>query len=231
MKRLSAILALLPALLVAGEPGVAKSYRAASDAPPAADPASPFWAMIPGVRAGEDSFGNPVPGHETEIRSRWTPRNIYFLFFCPFEDLFLKPDPSTASETNFLWRWDVAEVFIGADFSNIKRYREFQVSPQGEWVDLDIDRDKPGFAKEGWLWNSGMAVKARVDHARKIWYGEMRIPIASIDSRPPKAGNEFRANFYRLQGPGPRRKGIAWQPTHQPSYHVPEAFGRLVLVD
>jgi hypothetical protein len=57
----------------------------------------------------------------------------------------------------------------------------------------------------------------------------MRVPISSIDPRPPKAGNEMRINFYRLQGPPPARKGIAWQPTGARTHHVPEAFGRIVL--
>ena len=53
--------------------------------------------------------------------------------------------------------------------------------------------------------------------------------MASIDTRTPKAGNEMRINFYRFQGPPPNRVGLAWQPTGGPSYHVPEAFGRMVL--
>ena len=46
-----------------------------------------------------------------------------------------------SSETPRLWNWDVAEAFIGSDFERIGFYKEFQVSPQGEWVDLAIDRD------------------------------------------------------------------------------------------
>jgi hypothetical protein len=141
----------------------------------------------------------------------------------------LKPNPSTKEETNKLWTWDVAEVFIGTDFENIRRYKEFQVSPQGEWVDLDIDRDHP-LPEGGWQWNSGYEVAARIDADKKIWYGAMRIPIARIDDRRPEPGREMRINFYRLQGPGPTRKGIAWQPTNAPTYHVPEAFGRMKLV-
>ena len=56
-----------------------------------------------------------MPGHRTEIRSRWTGRNLYFLFTCPYEQLNLKPEPKTETETNQLWKWDVAEVFIGSD--------------------------------------------------------------------------------------------------------------------
>jgi hypothetical protein len=32
---------------------------------------------------------------------------------------------------------------------------------------------------------------------------EIQWPIASFDTRPVKAGNEFRINLYRLQGPHP----------------------------
>ncbi len=124
----------------------------------------------------------------------------------------------------------MAEIFIGTNFENIHRYKEFEMSPQAEWVDLDIDSTKMGNA-DAWLWNSGFEVKARIDASRKIWYGEMRIPIKSIDHRPPAAGIEMRINFYRCQGADPNRKYIAWQPTHSATFHVPEAFGRLRLAD
>jgi len=212
----------------AASPGVITSVRAEADFDLAADPEAPHWKQVQGVIAENGPLGDPVPGHRTEIRSRWTATYVYFLFICPFEQLHLKPDPSTTTETNRLWEWDVAEVFIGADFKNIRRYREYQVSPQGEWVDLDIDRDKPK-PEEGWLWNSGFTVKARIDHDKKVWYGEMKIPIMSITTQPPEPGQQMRVNLYRIQGPPPARKNIAWQPTHSRSYHVPEAFGRLLF--
>jgi hypothetical protein len=28
-----------------------------------------------------------TPGHRTEIRSRWTDKNLYLLFICPYEEL------------------------------------------------------------------------------------------------------------------------------------------------
>ncbi len=57
----------------------------------------------------------------------------------------------------------------------------------------------------------------------------MRIPIDKIAKRTARAGQEFRINFYRFQGPPPDRKRIAWQPTNADNYQVPEAFGRLRL--
>ena len=212
---------------VAGD-GVIVSTHAAKDVPLSADPGSKFWKQAPPVFAAADTMGKTVPGHRTEIRSRWTSDNIYFLFRCPYEELYLKPGTVTDKETNKLWNWDVAEVFVGWDYKNTHRYKEFEVSPNGEWVDLDIDRDHP-LPEGGWLWNSGFKVKTRIDRAKRVWYGEMQIPWKSIDERQPKPSNELRVNFYRMQGPPPDRKKIAWQPTRQPSYHVPEAFGTLKL--
>lgn len=223
------LLLLVPVLLPADGPGVIVSRRAPSDFALSADPSSAHWKGVPGVFAVNGPMGDPVSGHRTEIRSRWTPENLYVLFIGPYEQLYLKPDGSTNKETNKLWEWDVAEMFIGSDFNTITRYKEFQVSPRGEWVDLDIDRVK-ALPEGGWLWNSGFEVKARIDEAKKVWYGEMKIPMRSIAARTPAPGMEFRVNFFRIQGPEPR-KFIAWQPTHSRSYHVPEAFGRMRLAE
>lgn len=212
----------------AAAPDVLTARFQAEEVALTADPEARHWKSALPVVAERGPRGEPTGGHRTEIRALWTRQHLYFLFSCPYQALFLKGEPSTAMETNRLWEWDVAEVFLGGDFENIHRYREFQVSPQGEWVDLDIDRLRP-LPEGGWRWNSGFTVKARIDHARKIWYGEMRIPLASINGGPPAKGREYRVNLYRIQGPPARRIFIAWQPTGNPSYHVPEAFGRLRL--
>jgi len=227
MKALTLLL-LTVAVAAADGPGVIVSHRAAADFQLTADPNAPQWKGVGGVIAENGPLSKPTPGHRTEIRSVWTGKNLYFLFICPYRELYLIQSPTTAKETNKLWDWDVAEAFIGWDFQNIHQYKEFQVSPQGEWVDLDIDRKNPK-PEGGWLWNSGYEVKARIDKTKKIWYGEMRIPYGTIDPQPPKEGRELRVNLYRIQGPGPDRAHIAWQPTGKMSYHIPEAFGRLRL--
>ena len=206
-----------------------QSKYARADVAPETNPNSDFWREAPSVFADRDSFGKIVPGHRTEIRSRWTADNLYFLFICPYEHLNLKPDPRTDVETNKLWEWDVAEAFIGYDLQNISQYKEFEVSPQGEWVDLDIDLTKPHH-EGGWTWNSGFKVAARIDSDRKIWYACMRIPYKAIDTWSAQAGNTLRLNLYRSQGPKAQHAAIAWQPTHKASFHVPEAFGTLELV-
>jgi Carbohydrate family 9 binding domain-like len=208
---------------------VATTTEAKEDVALDTNPASTFWSETVPIYADRDKYDQVLPGYRTEIRSRWTAQNLYFLFSCPYERLFLRPDPRTTAETNKLWNWDVAEAFIGSDFKNIQHYREFELSPQGEWLDLDIDLSKPHH-EEGWKWSSGFQVAARIDDQAKIWYGAMKIPWTALDETPPSPGKTLRVNFFRSQGPRSNRKEIAWQPTMSDTFHVPEQFGLLRLV-
>ena len=72
------------------------------------------------------------------------------------------------------------------------------------------------------------AVKARIDAQAKIWYGEMRVPFQAIDTRPPVARRELRIGLYRIAGVSPKTY-IAWRPTGEMSFHVPQSFGTLRL--
>jgi hypothetical protein len=221
------IVTLLLALAFASMAEDARSLRTADEFDLSADPARAEWIEAPAVVFSHDRYGRPVPGHRTEVRSRWTAENLYLLFVCQYEDFFFKPGPPAEGETNGLWDWDVAEVFVGWDFDRTGRYKEFEVSPRGEWVDLDISPRAGDGKRVDWKWDSGFECKTRIDQERKVWYAEMRIPTKSIAPWAPEAGRALRINFYRIQGQ-PRRY-LAWQPVWQESFHRPEAFGRIVL--
>jgi hypothetical protein len=216
------------ATLVAGQ-AVIESTFANKNAALQVDPALLFWSAARPVLMEKDTFGKPVPRYRTEVCSRWTRDNLYFLFICPYEQLHLKPEPNTREETNQLWNWDVAEVFVGSDFADIKHYKEFEVSPQGEWIDLDVNLRNPHH-EDGWTWNSGFEAVARIDSQKHIWYAAMRIPLAAIDTRPPVPGNTLRLNLFRSQGPAEHVQEITWQPPMSKTFHVPEKFGLLKLV-
>jgi hypothetical protein len=191
------------------------------------NPKSKFWAKTEVASFNKGPRGEQHPHKPTEVRVRWTKDNLWVLYVAPYEKMYLKPDPQTTADTNKLWDWDVCEMFIGADFNNIERYREFQVSPQNEWVDLDIRRDEKKTLIE---WNSGYKTAAKIDKENKIWYGLFRIPISSITTDKVAAGTKFRANFYRIEDGPPNRKFFAWRELGSPSYHTPAKFGILELV-
>ena len=209
-------------------PDVIESRFAANELDMTADPARAVWREVSPVIIERDMWGKPLAGRPTEVRSRWSRTHLYLLYSCPYDALNLKPDPDTSAKTPRLWNWDVAEAFIGSPADPIARYKEFQVSPQGEWIDLAIDRDNP---KEqlGMKWSSGFAVSARIDSDTKTWYGLMRIPFEALDARSPAEGQELRIGLYRIAGTEPTRTYYAWRPTGQATFHVPQAFGTLRL--
>ena len=208
----------------------ALARRVPYDSEPDTNPHSAFWQHASVTRFSSDFYGNPIAGYTSKVLLQWTPTNLYLLFLCPYENLHLKPNPQVHAETYELWNWDVAEVFLGADAENIRHYTEFEVSPQGEWVDLDVNLDDPPHER-GWVWESRCQMAARIDASAKTWYGFMRIPWSALDEKPPFTGKEMRVNFFRCQGADPHRKYIAWQAPGRPSFHTPEVFGILRLVE
>ena len=209
----------LLACLASAEPAAFESKKAPADVTLTADPESRLWRHVPGISVTTDYAGKPIPNNRMEAPSRWTSGNLYILFICEFDDRTVKPNPTTNEETNKLWEWDVAEAFLGSDTNDIARYKEFEVSPQGEWVDLDIDRS-PQKRGAGVAWNSGFEVKARIDRTKKVWYGEMKIPFKALGVRSPASGTRLRAGIFRCAGREPD------QETHVLADHGSKKFPR-----
>lgn len=208
---------------------VFQSTEVLADLPLTTDQSSAFWRDSHPVFADKDVQGRGVSAGRMEVRSRWSKDYLYFLFACPYKDLYGKPSPDPKKETYGLWNWDVAELFIGSDFNDIQRYKEFEVSPQGEWVDLDVNLHNPHH-EEGWVWNSGFEHAVRIDGDNHIWYAAMKISMNAIASRSVAAGQAFRVNLFLSQGPPDSRRELAWQAPMRDTFHVPERFGLLKLV-
>ncbi len=227
--RVSVCLIFCMSIALAESKPVVEAVHAKNDIPLADDPTASFWSAARPAYLEKDTQGKLVPSFRTEVRTRWTKDNLYFLFTCPYDELYLKPQPNTKQETYELWNWDVAEVFISSNFDDIKRYQEFEVSPQGEWIDLDINLNKPHH-EEGWTWNSGFEMKAHVDEANHRWFAAMKIPLSAIDKRPAKKRNTFRMNLFLSEGPASNHHEVTWQPPMGHTFHIPERFGLLKLI-
>jgi alpha-galactosidase len=165
---------------------------------------------------------NRDPALETEVRVLWSPVSLYLRFVCRYHELFVFEDSEPNGRCNHLWDRDVAEAFLQPDPSIERCYKEFEVAPNGMWIDLDISLSGLADLK------SGLTRSVHVDAERKTWSAELAIPMrcltASFDPRMV-----WGANFYRVEGKVEPRQYIAWQPTHtpQPNFHVPNAFGTL----
>jgi len=190
-------------------------------------PSSAAWESARPVTFDADWQGkNADPLRQTEVRVLWTPELLFLHFRCFFRTLTVFPaDDPRAEPSGRLWQlWDrdVAEVFLQPDPAHPERYFEFEVSPNGLWIDLDI---RPGEKLDP---HSGL--KRRVSHGvcKKIWLAELAIPMRSLTPSFNPAAT-WRVNFFRCEGASEPRFYSAWRPTHtpQPNFHVPSAFGRL----
>lgn len=161
----------------------------------------------------------------TEVASLWSETFLYFAFTAHFTELFTYKDEDVSQKRVGLWDRDVVEVFLNPFPERINVYWEFEVAPNNQWVDLAINLDKSPFYDAGWA--SGFEHAARIDNSKKIWYCEMRIPINALGIARINAGAQWRINYYRCDGPGndTRRRFLAWSPTYEPSFHVPQRFG------
>ena len=177
------------------------------------------------------------PKLKTEVRAFWTREHLYLLFVCPYESLNIFLPAQNDKARPGLWDRDVVEVFLGADWDNIGRYKEYEVAPTGDWIDLDITLDvKTHNTKGNRDWRSGWNTSARIDDQARIWYAAARIPLKSVSEEAVQPGTRWRANLYRIAGQGPdsQRQFLCWQPTCAPGLdpnHVPENFGTLSFED
>jgi hypothetical protein len=197
------------------------------------DPGADVWKGARSARITRDcSRSTGYPDLATEVRGFWTDTDVYFLFICPYRSLnvFLPAQPDRPRRG--LWDRDVVELFLGDDWSNIRHYREFEIAPTGDWIDLAIDLDRRGPEP---AWSSGWKTAARIDARARTWYAACRIPLRSVSEKAVVAGTRWRANLYRIDGDGPDsvRRFMCWQPTcvtNRDPNHVPENFGTLTFV-
>jgi hypothetical protein len=68
------------------------------------------------------------------------------------------------------------------------------------------------------------------------WSGLRALPSAQKVAVPPKAGDRWRLNVFRVERPGgpqaPRKDAVsaAWSPPSGPSFHEPAAFRDLLFL-
>ncbi len=159
---------------------------------------------------------------DTEVHALWLPEMLYLRFACRYRELFVFEDSDANGRRDRLWERDVAEAFLQPPPAVGKNYKEFEVAPNGMWIDLDIFPD--GLRSL----NSGLTRSVCIDQSHNIWTAELAIPLKSLTAHfDPTQG--WRANFYRVEGRIEPRKYMAWQATNtpEPQFHVPEKFGIL----
>jgi hypothetical protein len=168
---------------------------------------------------------------ETQAASRWTPGYVYFAYWCRYQSLNVFTGEDPGKERPNLCIRDVVEAFINPQPERFRHYYEFEMAPNNQWWDIEIDLTKHGNID----WDSHFDHATKIDAEHKIWTLEMRIPVKPMNVDAIHEGDQWRMNHYRVEGPDDdtQKRYMAWSSLpdgHSGSFHQPECFGIIKFV-
>ena len=199
------------------------------------DLTEPMWAKAAVIKPFFTADGSGREREETEVRVWYDDTALYLAWICTDADI---QATFTARDSKF-WEEEVAEFFITP--KDLNKYYELQWNPLGGMFDAIITNqiDTNGVSKKfdgDWTYTakgmkSAVKVKGTVQNSSdkdEYWRVEVVIPFSDFDQPTPKAGDVWRANFYRFN----RQKDMAvellsWSPPILPGFHQPSRFGFL----
>jgi hypothetical protein len=175
--------------------------------------------------------GKEAPdGRHFEARLLWSDTALYVKFSASQSGpLVVSEKADVTQKTIGLWERDVCEIFVAPDASRRNKYFEFEVAPNGEWLDLGIEILASLERRTDWDYTSGMTSAATIEKDKIVM--AIKIPWEAFGARP-RVGDVWLGNLFRCVGEGPIRGYLAWRPTEteMPNFHVPERFGEFRFV-
>lgn len=188
------------------------------------------WKQAKEVSVGKYWSGENAPkDRHFKAKLLWSDAAVYVRFEAnQNEPLIVSEKPNLTTKTKGLWDRDVCEIFLAPDKAEFRKYFEFEIAPNGEWIDLGIHQ-KPDERITDWDYMSGMKSAALIEKDKIT----MAIKIEwSAFGKTPKAGDVWLGNIFRCVGVGKTRGYLAWSPTEtkEPGFHVPEKFGEFEFV-
>jgi hypothetical protein len=174
--------------------------------------------------------------YETKFKMAYSPTGLYVLI----EGSDGKLSAKQTKDFGLLFLEDVFEVFLWPDES-APLYFEYEISPLNRELPILVPNAEGAFY--GWLpWNYSGERLTR--HATATiggpkepgatiqgWRAEIFIPyklLAPLRKVPPKAGERWRANVYRMDYDEGRKTQWDWAPVG-PSFHEYASFGILLF--
>lgn len=206
--------------------GVVHATRIAESEKPTLDGrVDAVWSKAKPVRFDTDWAGKPT-GIFTEARFLWAQSALYVLWQVEGTALFVDTSRPVELERERLYQEDCVELFLGPKESEPKHYFEIESGPFGHYFDLDVDRAKK---TENAAWSSGHRIGTSRDPEKHVAVLEVALESKDVTSALVP-GAKLPLALYRMEGKAPRHY-LAFRPTRtkSPNFHVPEAFGRLVI--
>ena len=178
--------------------------------------------------AWETDYAGKSTGIVTRVRFLYSPQALYVLWRLESAGLNVDRSRSLSVPRPKLFEEDCVELFLTPDPARPWHYFEMELGPFGHFWDLDIDIDRRT-GKSDTTWSSGARIVTTRDPAKRTATIEAAFTGPDI-VKPLVSGARLPIGLYRMEGTDPRAY-LAWSPprTEQPNFHVPEAFGLLVL--
>lgn len=189
------------------------------------------WKKAKAVVINKYWSGENAPnGRHAKVKLLWSENALYVRFEAnQTEPLIVSKTPNLKSKTKGLWDRDVCEIFVAPNRDEPRKYFEFEIAPNGEWIDLGIYQ-KPKMRITDWDYVSEMQSAAKIEKDKVL----MAIKVEwKAFGKTPKAGDVWLGNLFRCVGAGETRGYLAWSPTgtKEPSFHVPEKFGEFEFTE
>jgi len=189
------------------------------------------WSAAPQVTLRGSYDGAPAP-LRTQARLLYDDAHLYVGFDVEDPDLWGTHRRKDAP----LYEQEVVEIFLDANADG-RTYNELQVSPHNVHFDAYFPARRQGM---NLAWDSGMQSAVRVrgtlDDASDRdggWTVELRVPLArlaEVPRVPPRPGDRWRFNLYRLELPDRRtQQGQALSPLYVGDFHALPRFAWLVF--
>lgn len=178
-------------------------------------------------------------GINTTVRALWhaaqgaTPATLYLRWELDDASLAANGTDQTRpidQERIDLYVEDCVELFLAPDATQPAKYFEIEVGPYGHYFDLAIDRSAATAAQRSDAsWSGGLRIGTSRDVANHRAVIELAITAPEI-SQVLRSGAMLPIGLYRMEGKKPRQYLAAFPTnTPKPNFHVPSAFGMLVL--
>jgi hypothetical protein len=190
------------------------------------------WATAPAITWGPEALA-------TSFRALWDADGL----FVRFDVTDPAPWHTMTRRDDEIWNEEVVELFLDVG-STVREYAELEINPANVVVDLWVE---PGASRYDKGWDvAGLETRVvpRADASGKPigWVGTAHVPWSALRAKapsgtalPPRPGDRWRFNVYRIERPnGPREPAkdpvfLPWAPTGQRTFHVPQAFRALVF--
>jgi uncharacterized protein (DUF362 family) len=184
----------------------------------------PAWSRATPV-IWETDYAGTKTGHETHARFAHSPGGLFALWQIDGTGLDTDRTKPTDVPRAKLYEEDCVELFLAPDAAHPRKYFETEIGPFGHFLDVRVDLDHGSDTS----WSSGARIATTQDAAAHTATIEAELTSPDI-VKALVAGARLPFALYRMEGAGPRLY-LAWSPpmTTKPDFHVPEAFGTLIV--